>query len=375
MAGLYIHVPFCAKRCLYCDFYSNTEMKYKMPYLDALVREMELRKTYLDGEPLETIYFGGGTPSQLSAADLERLFEAIDRHFDIGGCREITLEANPDDLTDAYVTALRDLPFNRISMGVQSFDAADLRFLNRRHTGPEAIRAIETCRGNGFENLSIDLMYGLPGQTEEGWKANIEQALALDIPHLSAYHLIYEEGTALYKLKESGKIAPVTEEASLRFFTLLIDSLEKAGYLHYEISNFARPGWFSKHNSAYWTGKKYLGLGPSAHSYDGLEREWNVASLDAYIKGIEEGVPALEKEPLDLRTRYNDYIITRLRTMWGIDLVDLQAEFGEALREYCEKQAAPFVRQGLLLREGNRVTLTRRGIFISDGIMSDLLKV
>lgn len=375
MAGLYIHIPFCAKRCLYCDFYSHTEMKYKTPYLDALVREMELRKVYLDGEPLETIYFGGGTPSQLSAPDFERLFEVIDRHFDVQACREITLEANPDDLTDAYVAALRDLPFNRISMGVQSFDAADLRFLNRRHTGPEAIRAIETCRVNGFENLSIDLIYGLPEQTEEGWKANIEQALALDIPHLSAYHLIYEEGTALYKLKESGKIAPVTEETSLRFFTLLIDSLEKAGYLHYEISNFARPGWFSKHNSAYWMGKNYLGLGPSAHSYDGQEREWNVASLAAYIKGIEKGEPALEKEPLDLRTRYNDYIITRLRTMWGIDLFDLQAEFGQALRMYCEKQASPFVRQGLLQREGNRMTLTRRGIFISDGIMSDLLKV
>lgn len=375
MAGLYIHIPFCAKRCLYCDFYSNTEMNYKAPYLDALVREMELHKAYLDGEPLETIYFGGGTPSQLSAADFDRLFAAIDRHFDVRACREITLEVNPDDLTAAYVAALRDLPFNRISMGVQSFDDADLRFLNRRHTGPEAIRAIETCRGNGFENLSIDLIYGLPGQTEEGWKANIEQALALDIPHLSAYHLIYEQGTALYKLKESGKITPVTEEMSLRFFTLLIDSLEKAGYLHYEISNFARPGWFSKHNSAYWTGKKYLGLGPSAHSYDGLERQWNAASLGAYIKGIEEGKPALEKEPLDLRTRYNDYIITRLRTMWGINLLDLQKEFGEAQREYCEKQAAPFIRQGLLRRQENILTLTRRGIFISDGIMSDLLKV
>lgn len=375
MAGLYIHIPFCTKRCLYCDFFSNTDMKYKQPYLDALLREMELRKTYLEGEPLETIYFGGGTPSQLAPDDFARLFEAIRRHFDIGSCREITLEANPDDLTPAYAYALGGLPFNRVSMGVQSFDDADLRFLNRRHTAAQAVRAVENCRTAGIGNLSIDLIYGLPGQTEAGWEANLREALALDVPHLSAYHLIYEEGTALYKLKEAGKVKPAAEETSLRFFDRLIDRFAAAGYLHYEISNFARPGCFSKHNTAYWTGKKYLGLGPSAHSYNGKEREWNIASLPAYLKGIADERPALEKEPLDARTRYNDYIITGLRTMWGIDLTAIQAEFGSRMRLYCEREAAPFIHQGLLVRRENTLTLSRKGIFVSDGIMSDLLKV
>lgn len=375
MAGLYIHIPFCAKRCLYCDFFSNTDMKYKRPYLDALIREMELRQAYLEGEPLETIYFGGGTPSQLAPDDFERLFEAIHRHFDTGSCREITLEANPDDLTPAYASALGGLPFNRVSMGVQSFDDDDLSFLNRRHTATQAIRAVENCRAAGIGNLSIDLIYGLPGQTEAGWEANLREALALDVPHLSAYHLIYEEGTALYKLKEAGQVKPAAEETSLRFFDRLIDRFGAAGYLHYEISNFARPGCFSKHNTAYWTGKKYLGLGPSAHSYNGKEREWNIASLPAYLKGIADERPALEKEPLDARTRYNDYIITGLRTMWGIDLTAIQAEFGSRMRLYCEREAAPFIHQGLLVRRENTLTLSRKGIFVSDGIMSDLLKV
>lgn len=375
MAGLYIHIPFCAKRCLYCDFFSNTEMKYKTPYLDALIREMEQRKAYLEGERLETIYFGGGTPSQLAPADFERLFEAIYRHFDAGDCREITLEANPDDMTAAYAAAIARLPFNRVSMGVQSFDETDLAFLNRRHTARQAIEAVENCRAAGIDNLSIDLIYGLPGQTEAGWEANLRQALALDVPHLSAYHLIYEEGTALYKLKEAGKVQPVAEEASLCFFNLLIDRLTAAGYLHYEISNFARPGSLSQHNSAYWTGKKYLGLGPSAHSYNGKERQWNVAYLPAYLKGIATGQPAVEKEPLDARTRYNDYIITGLRTMWGIDLAVIQAEFGREMRLYCERQTAAFARQGLLRRRGDTLVLSREGIFVSDGIMSDLLKV
>lgn len=375
MAGLYIHIPFCAKRCLYCDFFSNTEMKYKTPYLDALIREMEQRKAHLEGERLETIYFGGGTPSQLAPADFERLFEAIYRHFDAGDCREITLEANPDDMTPAYAAAIARLPFNRISMGVQSFAEADLAFLNRRHTARQAIEAVENCRAAGIDNLSIDLIYGLPGQTEAGWEANLRQALALGVPHLSAYHLIYEEGTALYKLKEAGKVQPVAEETSLRFFNLLIDRLTAAGYLHYEISNFARPGSLSQHNSAYWTGKKYLGLGPSAHSYNRKERQWNVASLPAYLKGIAAGQPDVEKEPLDARTRYNDYIITGLRTMWGIDLAFIQTEFGREMRLYGERQAAAFVGQGLLRRRDDTLVLSREGIFVSDGIMSDLLKV
>lgn len=375
MAGLYIHVPFCAKRCLYCDFFSNTKMKYKEPYVTALIRELEIRKDYIGNEPLETIYFGGGTPSQLQATDFERIFDAIQRLFDTSGCKEVTLEANPDDMTPEYVTGLRRFPFNRISMGVQSFKAEDLRFLNRRHDREQALRAVELCKENGLANISIDLIYGLPGQTLKEWESNLDMAIRLDIPHISAYHLIYEEGTALYKLKEAGKISPVEEEVSVSLFTSLIDRLTANGYLHYEISNFARPGMISRHNSSYWTGKKYLGAGPSAHSYNGESRQWNVSSLPAYIRGIESGSPEIEVEELDINTRYNDFIITGLRTMWGVNLTEIQGQFGNDKLIYCQKQAAPYLKQGLLIEKDATLTLSRNGIFISDSIMSDLLWV
>lgn len=375
MAGLYIHIPFCAKRCLYCDFFSNTEMKYKEPYVDALIRELEMRKDYIDGELLETIYFGGGTPSQLQSKDFERIFNAIYRLFDVSHCSEITLEANPDDMTPEYVTSLYSFPFNRISMGVQSFKEEDLRFLNRRHNREQALRAVELCKENGLSNISIDLIYGLPGQTLEEWESNLDRTIRLDIPHISAYHLIYEEGTALYKLKEAGKISPVEEEVSVTLFTSLIDRLTANGYLHYEISNFARPGMISRHNSSYWTGKKYLGIGPSAHSYNGESRQWNISSLPAYIRGIEKGLPNIEEEELDINTRYNDFIITGLRTMWGVSLTEIQRQYGNDKLIYCKKQASPYLKQGLLVQKEDILTLSRNGIFISDSIMSDLLWV
>lgn len=375
MAGIYIHVPFCAKRCLYCDFYSNTEMSYKEPYLVALQQEMELRKEYLSGETIETIYFGGGTPSQLQAADFSRIFDTINRLFRVSDDSEITLEANPDDLQPAYVGMLQQFPFNRISMGVQSFDDDDLHFLNRRHDSRQAVRAVELCREAGIMNLSIDLIYGLPGQTVGRWERNLEAAIRLDVPHLSAYHLIYEEGTALYKLLEAGRVTPVEESVSVDLFTLLIDRLTAAGYLHYEISNFARPGCFSRHNSSYWLGKSYLGLGPSAHSYNQQERMWNVSSLPIYIAGMEQGIPNVEREPLPLETRYNDFIITGLRTMWGIDLEEMERRFGKRLADYCRQEAATYLRRGLLSLKGSVMTLSRAGVFVSDGIMSDLLWV
>lgn len=375
MAGLYIHVPFCQKRCLYCDFYSNTDMGYQEVYLSALIREMELRKNYLERETLETIYLGGGTPSQLSVENLNRIFEAIYRYFPVNQDMEITLEANPDDMTPAYVAALSSLPVNRISMGVQSFDAADLKFLNRRHDREEALRAVHLCQEHNLYNISIDLIYGLPGQTPEKWQKNLDEVLRLDIPHISAYHLIYEEGTTLYRLLEAGKITPVDEETSLALFTLLIENLSAAGYQHYEISNFARPGWYARHNSSYWKGKKYLGLGPSAHSYNGTEREWNVSSLPEWIKGIQTGKVALESEQLDENTCYNEYIMTHLRTMWGIDLNELSEKFGENKLKYCLNIAQTYEKRNLLLQKDGKLTLTKDGIFVSDGIMSDLLWV
>lgn len=373
MAGLYIHVPFCAKRCLYCDFFSNTEMRYKEPYVNALIKEMELRKEYIGNETLETLYFGGGTPSQLAKGDFQRIFEAIHDNFRVSDQAEITLEANPDDMRPEYVSMLKDFPFNRISMGVQSFHPEDLRFLNRRHSREQALKAVELCKEQGITNISIDLIYGLPNQTLQAWEENLDIAIGLDVPHLSAYHLIYEEGTALYKLMEAGKVKPVDEDLSVSFFSILIDKLTEAGYLHYEISNFARPGFISRHNSSYWTGKKYLGLGPSAHSYNGIDREWNVSSLPIYIKGIEDGHPSIESEDLDLHTRYNDFIITGLRTMWGISFGEIQTKFGEKLLLYCQKQARPYINQGLIVQTNDKLTLSKAGIFVSDGIMSDLL--
>ena len=375
MFNLYIHVPFCATRCVYCDFFSNTDTRYKEPYLRAIEKEMELRGEYIDDDTLETIYLGGGTPSRLSGNDLERIFNAISRRFSITEGAEITLEANPDDIRPDYLSALRDLPINRISMGIQSFRPEDLRLLNRRHDREQAIRAVELCQAHGFTNLSIDLIYGLPGQTPEAWEETLRQAIRLGTPHLSAYHLTYEEGTALYKRLQAGQVEPVDEEVSVTLFHILTERMAEAGFQHYEISNFARPGFHARHNSAYWIGKPYLGLGPSAHSYNRTSREWNVASLPLYLRGIESGQPATERETLDLSTRYNDFIITGLRTMWGISLDKLRTEFGEALLAYCQKQARPYIQRGLLRQENDRLALSQAGILLSDGIMSELMYI
>lgn len=375
MAGLYIHVPFCAKRCIYCDFFTGTNQSRKASYIESVCKELTLRTDYLNDEKIRTVYFGGGTPSQLSAVDLGLIFDTISRFYDISECEEITLEANPDDITPEYLSSLRDLPINRISMGIQSFQPKDLTFLNRRHDREQAIQAVANCKAAGINNISIDLIYGIPGQTPQEWMMNLDEAIALDVPHISAYHLIYEEGTALMKLKEAGKVMPVSEEFSEDFFSTLIDKLSAAGYLHYEISNFARPGQFSKHNTSYWNETKYLGIGPSAHSFDGESRQWNIASMERYLKGIKAGVPDIEKEILNKNIRYNEYILTGLRTMWGINLDKIEKEFGNEKKEFCSTQIFPYIKKGLVFQEGNRLALSRKGIFISDQIMSDLMSV
>lgn len=375
MAGLYFHIPYCAKRCIYCDFFTSTDQSGKADFIDAVCKELILQKDYLRGEPLRTIYFGGGTPSQLSAGDFERIFETVNRFYNTGECEEITIEANPDDLTPDYLASLQKLPFNRISMGIQSFQPKDLKFLNRRHSREQAIDAVAACKDHGLGNISIDLIYGLPGQTAGEWSDNLDEAIALGIPHISAYHLIYEEGTPLTKLKAAGRVAPVSEELSETFFVMLIERLKQAGYLHYEISNFARPGCFSKHNSSYWNGSKYLGIGPSAHSFNGESRQWNIASMRRYRAGIEAGAPDVELEILDIDTKYNEYIITGLRTMWGISLDKIESGYGKERSSYCLSQARPYLDNGMLVREGGNLKLSPRGIFISDRIMSDLLWV
>lgn len=375
MAGIYLHIPFCKRRCIYCDFFSTTENEKKEAYIQALVKELELRKDYLSEETIDTIYLGGGTPSQLEEKDFAQLFDHIYKVYPVNPAAEITLEANPDDLTPAYVNMLRGLPFNRLSMGIQTFKEDTLRLLHRRHTATQARQAYQRCREAGFHNISIDLMYGLPGETLEDWQKDLQTAISMHPEHISAYHLIYEEGTPLWKLKEAHKVEETDEDLSVSLFKELIHTLKAYGYEHYEISNFCQHGYYSRHNSSYWTGKKYLGCGPSAHSYDGISRQWNIASLSRYIQGIQQGTPYLEKEELDLYTRYNDFVITRLRTSSGIPTAVLKETFGDMLYNYCMRMASPHLQQALLTCDNHILKLTEKGIFISDGIMSDLLWV
>lgn len=373
MAGIYIHIPFCKTRCAYCDFYSTTHEAWKQQYVDAVCKELVQRKDYLKGETVDSIYMGGGTPSQLSIAQLNALFATIEAHFPLSKHPEITIEVNPDDVSDSYAEGLKQTPVNRISMGIQTFDDATLRILNRRHTEQIARMATMRLREKGFQNISIDLMYGLPGETIELWENDLQQAIALNVEHISAYHLTYEEDTPLYRRLQAGEVSEVSEELSLTFFNMLIDALTKAGYQHYEISNFCKPGMHSRHNSSYWQGIPYLGCGAAAHSFDGTSRQWNVADIKNYIKGIETNAPCYEIEALDNATRYNEYIMTGLRTSHGISLDEVAARYGQPLADTCQKSATPHLESGKLITEENRIKLSREGIFVSDAIICDLM--
>lgn len=373
MAGIYIHIPFCKTRCIYCDFYSTTRSELKERYIRTLCQELRMRKDYLKGASIETIYFGGGTPSQLAEEDFRQVFETIGEVYGMDTAEEITLEANPDDMTEEYVAMLRSLSFNRISMGVQTFDDTTLKLLNRRHNAAQAIEAVGRCRQAGFSNISIDLIYGLPGETDERWKHDLEQAVSLNVEHISAYHLTYEEGTHIYDMLKNHRIREVDEESSVRFFSTLIDTLGKAGYEHYEISNFAKPGRYSRHNTSYWEGVPYLGCGPSAHSFNSSTRESNVPSLEKYMRSIEEGNRTFETEYRDIATCYNECIMISMRTMWGLPMKYVESKFGVELWQYCMDMADPYLKTGKLEMRDNHLHLTREGIFVSDSIISDLM--
>lgn len=375
MAGIYIHVPFCKTRCIYCDFYSTTQSSLQPNYVSALCKELVQRKEYLDSESVETIYFGGGTPSQLSYEELTAIFQTITENYRVTENAEVTMEANPDDLSSTYLSLLRKLPFNRISMGIQTFHDGTLKLLKRRHSALQALEAFKKSRVAGFNNISIDLMYGLPGESIQTWKEDINKAISLSPEHISAYHLTYEQGTPIYNMLQQHKIREVTEELSVTFFNILREELLKSGYEHYEISNFCRPGKESKHNTSYWKGVNYLGCGPSAHSFNGKSREWNVSSLNDYIKGIEKGERDFETEELNADTRYNELIITSLRTSKGICLDQITQIFGGAYTDYCLKMGTKYMEQESLIIESGYLRLTEKGLFISDGIMSTLLKV
>lgn len=374
MAGIYIHIPYCKTRCTYCDFYTISNETQIDAFVNALCKEAVIRKNELSGT-VRTVYFGGGTPSRLHRKHFEQIFKTLFNQYSIDAEAEITVEANPDDLSDEYIEMLAELPVNRLSIGIQSFDDGELKFLKRRHTSRQAIEAVKKCQENGFHNISIDLMYGLPDQTMERWGENLNQAIGLNIQHISAYHLIYEEKTRMYSLLKAGKIKQVDETTSIAMFSKLIDRLTSNGFIHYEISAFGKEGCFSRHNSSYWQNKKYVGLGPSAHSYDGENRSFNIPSLIRYIKGIESGIPDSSFEQLSQNEKYNEFILTGLRTMWGINLTELNNRFGEKHFQFCMDNAQKYLEHKLLKRDGDTLKLTREGVFISDGIMTDLMRV
>lgn len=375
MAGIYIHVPFCKTRCIYCDFYTGTDNSKRKQYVDAVLKELEVRKDYVEEEVIRTIYFGGGTPSQLNSEEFGRIFNTVYQYYDVASDAEITFEANPDDLTVDFFDSIADQPFNRLSIGIQTFDDGELKFLNRRHSAQAAIDAVKLAQDRGFSNISIDLIYGLPDQTIETWRRNLDVALSLDIQHISAYHLIYEEKTALYRMLKKHKVEEIDEDLSNDMFSLLIDHLRKGGFEHYEISNFAMNGAYSKHNTSYWSGEKYLGIGPSAHSYNGKDRTWNVSSLTKYINALEKNKLDVEFEMLDIDKQYNDFILTGLRTKWGVDLETLESRFGSKMLEYCLRYAKRYIKAECLKEVDGKLILTDKGVFISDGIMSDLIYV
>ncbi len=372
MSALYIHIPLCASRCYYCDFYSSTYKGNRGELIDALCKELTLRKDYLKGEPIRTIYFGGGTPSQLSIHELETVLNNI---YKIFNCvtEEITIEANPEDLTVSYLHDLSRLPFNRLSIGIQSFHDEELKNINRRHTSQIAIDAVHNAQEAGFSNISIDLIYGLPNQTMASWTDNIEHAIALYVPHISAYSLTFEEKSILTKKLEKGEIKEIDEELSLNMFKTLRERLTHAGILPYEISNFARPGFESKHNSSYWDGTPYLGIGPSAHSFDGENRQWNIANTRKYIDNITNGTPYFEIEKLTEKDHFNEFILTGLRRSKGISLNKMRDRFMEEYTLKFLQAAKTFGVDGHLVQQGDRIFLSEDGIFISDFILSDLM--
>ena len=370
MAGLYVHIPFCSSRCVYCGFYSTTGLTLRERYVDALCQEMSTRPL-TEGESIGTIYLGGGTPSQLSIAQLQKIFLYIYKVYKIADGAEVTMEVNPDDVTPEFAKALQQLPINRVSMGAQTFNDERLHFLCRRHSSAQVHEAVETLRQAGVQNISIDLMYGFPNQTLEEWQADISQALQLNVEHISTYSLMYEEGTPLYRLLEQGKVAEIDEELERKMYFTLIKSLESAGYEHYEISNFARKGYRSRHNSSYWKGIPYIGIGAAAHSFDIQTRSWNVADIKQYITAMEEGKRSFEAETLDEDTRYNDAVTVALRTCEGLDLSQLT----DKQRSYCMKNAERHLDAGLLKLTDNQLALTKDGLFVSDMIMSDLMLV
>lgn len=370
MSSIYIHIPFCKQACHYCDFHFSTSLKKKDELVNALKTELSLRKVELTNT-VECIYFGGGTPSLLSAEELNSLIETVYTNYNVSETPEITLEANPDDLTKDKITELGKSKINRLSIGIQSFFEDDLKLMNRAHNAKEALQCIEFSKTE-FDNISIDLIYGVPGMTTQKWKENLNIALQLDMPHISSYALTVEPNTALKRFIEKGVVPPVDDDLAKQHFDILVETLQQAGYSNYEFSNFGKQGYHSKNNTAYWTGKSYLGIGPSAHSYNGKQRSWNINNNPKYIKNIQQGIIPNEVETLSVTDRYNEYVMTGLRTIWGISLSKIEKEFGLNFKTYVLQQAKNFIEDHLLFLDGDTIVVTKKGKFLSDGIASEL---
>ena len=371
MSGIYIHIPFCKQACHYCDFHFSTNLKKKDEMVLALAKEIEMRKSEFQDEIVETIYFGGGTPSILQITDLRFLIDSVYKNYKVVENPEITVEANPDDLTENRIVELSKNKVNRLSIGIQSFFEDDLKMMNRAHNVEEAKKCLEIAT-QYFNNISIDLIYGVPEMSNEKWLQNIETALSFGVPHISSYALTVEPKTALHSFIQKGIIPPPDDEVAQEHFQILVDKLSENGFIHYELSNLGKENYFSKNNSSYWLGKKYIGIGPSAHSYDGKNRGWNVSNNSLYIKSIQENKLPIEIETLTKTDRYNEYIMTGLRTIWGVSLARIEQEFGKNYLDYLNQQAAKFIEDHLLFVDDNILRTTKKGKFLSDGIASDL---
>ncbi|WP_088323775.1 radical SAM family heme chaperone HemW [Polaribacter tangerinus] len=374
MPGIYIHIPFCKQACFYCDFHFSTSTKKKDAMILSLIKEMSLRKQELLKEKVTTIYFGGGTPSILSTSEINSLIEAVYTNFEVVEEVEITLEANPDDLSEEKIKALSKSRVNRLSIGIQSFDENDLQLMNRAHNAGEAKKSLELAT-QYFENISLDLIYGIPGSTTATWLENINTALRFNVPHISSYALVVEPKTALEHFIATGKIKTVEDVVVQKQFLQLTEMLEAAGYIHYELSSFSKPAFFSKNNTAYWMGKSYLGIGPSAHSFNGKERSWNVKNNSKYIKDIAQNILPLEKEILSIEDRYNEYVMTGLRTMWGVSIDKINSDYGLKFAQYILQRSQKYRAQKLLSLHNNTLKTTKKGSFLVDGIITDFFMV
>jgi oxygen-independent coproporphyrinogen-3 oxidase len=373
MAGIYIHIPFCKQKCHYCNFYTVISQKYRDGFISAILKELEQRKNYLNDKHINTVYFGGGTPSMLSVSEIGLIIDKIDMLFMLNKDAEITLEANPDDLDQNKIRELKnETRINRLSIGVQSFNDDDLQYLNRVHTGTQALKSIEVALYEGFHNMTIDLIYGIPTLTDQQWLNNLDTFFRFDLPHLSSYALTVEPKTVLNTLIEKRKMQAISEDQTVRHFEILLEQIEKQQYTHYEISNFAKEGYYSKHNSIYWLGGHYLGIGPSAHSFNGVSRQWNVANMKQYVEFEKTGTTVLEKEVLSKEQQFNEYVMTSIRTSWGCDTEHIQNVFGDAFISNLTSLISRFIDDGRVEKKGPIYYLTNKGKLHADGIAAAL---